>query len=667
MERVYLLVQDTNDRLPCLLNPETLVLRRQAGVQPRHSATGRLTGAGLADDPLLCTGGGRTELELDLLFDVTLDESLNKTVDVRSLTAPLWDLAENATEGRHRGRPPLVRFLWGKSWDFPGVVVAVAERLDLFTGEGVPQRSWLRLRLLRSSPLDEQPVVARRHLSSAALASLSRVYYPAFQAGVRFHPLVGAGRLDEAGLGLTSEPSVGESLRMASDIVTSAMAATPAGRWVASACQQLEEIIAGIGDHIHEWWEAPSPLGEAIKAGVRKLGEGMATLFSAAKEQIVTTATAVAVQVSSAFRAMKAALVRLADPVEQAIVDALTPMLDNLRPVVQALRQAAAVVATAVRVQVRQIVAGAVNYAESGLRSIGLALRSAGSLISAAGVGAIETLRSGMDKIGSALEAIKQAGKWLVMENIAPVLGAMAAAADVVWAAGKHLVSRTISRTLARLGVAFRNLLEAQEAARLASSRAAKGVLIPAVAGLRAVLERLKVGDIAALGLVNAAWTDLEAGAEALPVPAEPAALEPVSRACAMIREALPALADPGTQVVAVEQVSAALDQVADAAALLADAEEEEAVHLVRLAAEGGSEATEAAEEEVVSARPEVEPIRRRHPVQRERLDQVAFRYYDDPAYWRLLAVFNNIDDPLRLQAGVELRIPPAALVSEGI
>ena len=45
---------------------------------------------------------------------------------------------------------PVVRLIWGKRWNLPGVVVAAAERLERFTVDGSPQRSWLRL-LLRES------------------------------------------------------------------------------------------------------------------------------------------------------------------------------------------------------------------------------------------------------------------------------------------------------------------------------------------------------------------------------------------------------------------------------------------------------------------------------------------------------------------------------------
>ncbi len=72
MERVAFLIEDTGERIGCLLNPESLVVRRQAGVRARRSAGGLVTGADLADDQLLYSGGGNTELTMNLLFDVSL-------------------------------------------------------------------------------------------------------------------------------------------------------------------------------------------------------------------------------------------------------------------------------------------------------------------------------------------------------------------------------------------------------------------------------------------------------------------------------------------------------------------------------------------------------------------------------------------------------------------
>lgn len=149
MERVAFLVEETGEHIGCLLNPETVVMTRTAGVEPRRSAGGRLTGAGLADDPLLFTGGGRTELRLDLLFDVDLAPTQAPVTDVRQMTRPIWRLAENSAEVERQRRPPSVRFVWGRAWNVPGVVTEVAERFDRFAADGSPLRSWLRLVFVR--------------------------------------------------------------------------------------------------------------------------------------------------------------------------------------------------------------------------------------------------------------------------------------------------------------------------------------------------------------------------------------------------------------------------------------------------------------------------------------------------------------------------------------
>lgn len=176
MDPVAFLLEETGERLPCLLNPPSLVARRSAGLRPRGSIGGALTGAGQADDPLLYTGGGRMELELDLLFDVALVGPHSAVEDVRDLTAPLWHLAENMPGEDGYGRPPRVRFIWGKSWNVPGVVAAVAERLEHFAADGTPRRSWLRMRFLRVAEPPAKPAIANparraRELSGAGTQS----------------------------------------------------------------------------------------------------------------------------------------------------------------------------------------------------------------------------------------------------------------------------------------------------------------------------------------------------------------------------------------------------------------------------------------------------------------------------------------------------------------
>jgi nucleoid-associated protein YgaU len=42
-----------------------------------------------------------------------------------------------------------------------------------------------------------------------------------------------------------------------------------------------------------------------------------------------------------------------------------------------------------------------------------------------------------------------------------------------------------------------------------------------------------------------------------------------------------------------------------------------------------------------------------------ERLDELAARLYGDPSQWRALANANGLDDPLHLQGGSVLQVPP--------
>lgn len=192
MERVAFLVEQTNERLSCLLNPETLTIRRVAGVRQRQSTGGQLTGADMSDDPLLYTGGGRTEIELDLLFDVALTGSTLETDDVRNLTAPFWNLSEN--RGAGYAQPPVFRIIWGKYWNIPVVVAAVSERLENFSPDGAPGRSWLRMRLLRVREPSAQPAPPVQTDAPPSLEGIDTELAP---ERLQYHEVSGGDRLDD--------------------------------------------------------------------------------------------------------------------------------------------------------------------------------------------------------------------------------------------------------------------------------------------------------------------------------------------------------------------------------------------------------------------------------------------------------------------------------------
>ena len=114
-----------------------------------------------------------------------------QTEDVRDLTRPLWQLAENAAAQDGYGRPPVVRFVWGKAWNLPGVVAAVAERLEHFTQGGSPRRSWLRMRFLRVAEPDAPAGTATDATALAPPAGIASELESA--GGPLAHEVLGAG------------------------------------------------------------------------------------------------------------------------------------------------------------------------------------------------------------------------------------------------------------------------------------------------------------------------------------------------------------------------------------------------------------------------------------------------------------------------------------------
>lgn len=169
MERITFLIESTHTRLTCLLNPEdredSLTIQRSSGVS-REDA-GSLSRSGLTDNPVIARSRGDTRLTLKLLFDVDLTGSSIQATDVRKLTQPLWDLAEYVTDQRKSQSLPQVRLFWGKAWEIPAVVESVAERYERFTFEGIPQRSWLTISLLRVSDEVPPPVQPSATLATA--------------------------------------------------------------------------------------------------------------------------------------------------------------------------------------------------------------------------------------------------------------------------------------------------------------------------------------------------------------------------------------------------------------------------------------------------------------------------------------------------------------------
>jgi len=216
VERVAFLIEESGERIRCMLNPESVVFKRTAGIQRRTTIGGAVASTISTDDRFIYVGGGQTELDLDLLFDVSLADgssALNQSGsassllsnDVRMMTQPIWKLSENLqrkTPGLQN--VPLVRFVWGKSWNIRGAISAVTERLENFTSSGVPGRSWLSLRLLQvaedssaSELAGRNPALGGYHQPSVKNTSIS-----AFdKSATASYQVIGAGDVEGVGRG----------------------------------------------------------------------------------------------------------------------------------------------------------------------------------------------------------------------------------------------------------------------------------------------------------------------------------------------------------------------------------------------------------------------------------------------------------------------------------
>lgn len=666
MERVAFLIEDTNERLGCLLNPESLVIRRAAGVRPARSATGQLTGAGLADDPLLFTGGGRTELDLDLLFDVTFAGSTASTDDVRDLTGPLWRLAENTRSRDGFGRPAAARFIWGKNWNIPGVVVAVAERLEHFTPAGVPRRSWLRLRMLRvadTSPVSVGPGVSLPSLIAARRLSESR--QAAYQI-VGGAPTLSALAPGYELAALEPEPSLGEAVVTAGRIIWESLVETTAGQAIGQACRRVGAFVESIGAEVAAWLSSDSTFLKGIAQGVSQaageIAGAIGGVVSAAKTRIVRAVTAAAAAVSAAAGRIGRALKRAVDAASREVARRLEPLLAELRPVMRALGQAAAVIATAVRAKAARYIAAAGSYLRVAAGAARDSLAVLNQALSPLAAQAGTAIGSALDRIGSVVEAVLTTGGRTAARAVPATLAQIGRSVEVLWAAGQRAVAGTLRGLMNGMAYAFRGLaasdealgaVEPREAASLLAS--SSGIVSATLAASPAPAEEAREAIAQAVDRITSCAAELEARAE-------PETQAQIAEAVAIVSEALAA---PQVDVSAVNQ---ALDVIRDAGPVVLTQETAQAAQAVIAAVAADQEQGEPAAAETESPRWPGPPLQGgavgsvvAHIAEGDRLDTIAHRHLADAAYWRLLAMVNDIADPLRITAGQILRIPSAA------
>lgn len=655
MERVTFLIEQTGDQLACLLNPESLTMRREAGVRPRESSSGQLTEDGLTDRPLLFTGGGTTEIELELLFDVSLSGSTVTTRNVRALTGPLWDLAENAKESGY-GRPPLVRFLWGKTFNLLAVVAGVAERVERFTGEGIPTRSWMRMRMVR---VDEEALKQARPDTSPSPRSLRERAAALSPGDGSTHVVMGGAQGDSA------PEETGPSITTAAEIVETAFRATGASDTLAAAEAALSDTIdtlaaassrlSGTDESEAESGsgEGPTP-AEQLKDAADTFDRALDAAAQGVTNGNVDAVGAAVTDMMSAAGTAAEAAGALVSEAGREVADEVENALDTVGPVAKDLLTAAQTVGREVVRTSARALGTAVAATAQAIDQVATTTDRLASAASEAARQAGSALQSGLDAVSSTIDQIREVGDLKAVDRLSDAFRQLGQAVDRLWAAGEGSTAERVSVTAENVAIRVKNMKAATEAINAARTPPPSDLLRSATDALRsAVTTAQKSGDPAGLAepsrrlrVVVRSVTSVESDALADAQKRARDALRPVLNALEAVLER------GGAE--RLDEVADVLAGLEDAAAALGAAEQEETAHIIATAVRD-REASAAAQGTGAAASPQA--ARRQ---QSERIDQIASREYGDPAYWRLLVLHNDIDRPLRLTGQLQLNVPSA-------
>ena len=126
--------------IECMFNPKEYTFSKA-------NSWGAAETKGTDVPPLEFKSGNPTTLSLQLVFD-----TYEQGVDVRKKhTDAIWNLMrvdDKLKDKNNKGRPPRVRFQWGKSsnsrtWAFEAVITKIQQKFTLFLGDGTPVRAVL--------------------------------------------------------------------------------------------------------------------------------------------------------------------------------------------------------------------------------------------------------------------------------------------------------------------------------------------------------------------------------------------------------------------------------------------------------------------------------------------------------------------------------------------
>jgi Contractile injection system tube protein/LysM domain len=155
LEKAYLLNLDLAtpgskpSGIPFMFNPKEYTFSKSnrwtgGGTPGKAPESG---GAQKNSPELQFEGGEASSLKMQLFFD-TYHQSTSpgSARDVRKLTEEIWALMYVSDKKRDKTqftRPPLVKFMWGKTWTFDAVIESISQQFTMFLPDGTPVRAIL--------------------------------------------------------------------------------------------------------------------------------------------------------------------------------------------------------------------------------------------------------------------------------------------------------------------------------------------------------------------------------------------------------------------------------------------------------------------------------------------------------------------------------------------
>ncbi len=167
LEKALIKSDEANVKLTCHFNPNAYTFDKKNNWPVDEKA-----GSNLPQHKF--GGGSPATLTMELMFDTYSEAKNGKAEDVRvKYTDHLWKLMlvnpklkKLVDKKTKKGRPPQVKFVWGKTWAFDGVITSLSLKFTLFLPDGTPVRATANVTFQQSR---DEVLVPKQNPSSGGL------------------------------------------------------------------------------------------------------------------------------------------------------------------------------------------------------------------------------------------------------------------------------------------------------------------------------------------------------------------------------------------------------------------------------------------------------------------------------------------------------------------